>query len=80
MAEQAAVERRFFRAPLAEIGYLRFVVESYEGLAQMRSLPRRTEIEWIIPLELVAEADGLARSLAGETGLAPIDPPPDWDR
>lgn len=73
-----ACVRRYFRVPLAEIGYVRFVIESYEGLAQMVSLPRRAEVEWIIPASLIAEAEALAESLAEETGLAPIAAPADW--
>ncbi|MCA9669253.1 MAG: DUF4911 domain-containing protein [Myxococcales bacterium] len=70
--------RRYFRIPRANIGLLRFILESYEGLAQLRALPRRAEVEWLIPPELVAQADDLARDLEHELGLVPIDQPPDW--
>ena len=43
----------FFRLPREQIAYVRFIVESYEGLAQVTSLPGRGEMEWLIPRPLV---------------------------
>ena len=74
----AASHRRYFRLPVQEIAYVRFVVEAYEGLAVVTSLPGRGEMEWTIPDGLLGAADELARALAGEVGLAPIPRPPDW--
>jgi len=77
-AEQARRVRRFYRVPLEEIAYLRVVVESYEGLAQLTALPGRAEVEWTIPVELAEEAAALARALAAEITLVPIPRPDDW--
>jgi hypothetical protein len=70
--------QRYFRLPIEEIAYVRFVVEAYEGLAQVTSLPGRAEMEWRIPEGLIAAAEELAGALAVEVGLAPIPRPPDW--
>lgn len=63
---------------LDQIGYVRFVVESYEGVAQVSSLPRRAEIEWIIPVSMAEPAAALADALADEITLVPIPRPDDW--
>lgn len=69
----------FFRVPLAEIGYVRMIVESYDGLAAVRSHGGgRGEIEWLIGEGLEAEALALAQRLAAEVGLMPIARPADW--
>jgi hypothetical protein len=73
-------ERRYFRLPLEQIAYVRFIVESYEGLAQVTSLPGRAEMEWVVPTALAPLADSLARALALEAGLTAIARPDDWDR
>jgi hypothetical protein len=70
--------RRYYRVSLDQIAYLRFVVESYEGLAQLTSLPGRAEVEWVVPRELADEADALAAALADEITLVPIPRPADW--
>ncbi len=70
---------RFFRVALREIGYVRAIVEGYDGLAVVRAPdPNRGEIEWMIGAGLEAEADALAARLAGEAGLIEIARPPDW--
>lgn len=69
----------YFRVPLAEIGYVRMIVEAYDGLASVRSLSAaRGEIEWIVGEGLEQEALALAAKLAQEVGLLTIDRPPDW--
>jgi hypothetical protein len=74
------VPSRYFRVPLAEIGYVRMIVEAYDGLAAVRSLSAaRGEIEWLIGEGMEAEADALARCLRDEVGLCPIERPADWD-
>ena len=70
---------RYFRVPLHEIGYVRMIVEGYDGLAFVRSLSgSRGEIEWIVGQGMEAEADEVAERLASEVGLIPIERPPDW--
>ena len=69
----------FFRLPLAEIGYVRAVVEAHDGIAYMRSAAaNRGEIEWLVPEPLVEDARALAAALAAETGLQEIPRPADW--
>ena len=70
---------RFFRVPLAEIGYVRMIVESHDGLAAVRSLSgNRGEIEWLLGEGMDEEGDLLAKRLAAEVGLLPISRPADW--
>ncbi len=71
-------QRLYFRVPLEQIAYVRFIVESYEGLAQVTSLPGRCEMEWIVPASLAPVAESLAGSLALEAQLVRIEPPGDW--
>jgi hypothetical protein len=70
---------RYYRVPLAEIGYVRMIVEGYDGLAAVRSLGQgRGEIEWLLGDGMEEEADALAERLRSEVGLCPIARPPDW--
>jgi hypothetical protein len=70
---------RFFRLPVTEIGYVRMIVEAYDGLATVRSNgSSRGEIEWLVGEGLEAEADELAARLAAEVGLMAIERPSDW--
>ena len=59
-----------FRVPLAEIGYVRMIVEAYDGLAVMVSPGRgRSLVEWWVAPGREAEAETLAQALAAETGM-----------
>lgn len=70
---------RYFRVPLHEIGYVRMIVEAYDGLAFVRSLSSsRGEIEWIVGEGMEQEADDVVEKLAKEVGLLPIERPLDW--
>lgn len=64
--------RRRFRLDREQIGYVKFVLEAYEGLAQMTSLAGRSEIEWIIPRGLEQPAEELALALREEVGMVEI--------
>ncbi len=68
----------FFRLPMEQISYVKFVVEAYEGLAQVSSLPGRAEMLWLVPRSQEQEARALANGLAKEAGLVPIPRPTDW--
>jgi len=57
------------RLPRAQIGYLRFLLEAYEGLAQLRAVAGRDEAEIIVPSERDAEATALLSALSDELGL-----------
>jgi hypothetical protein len=70
--------QRYFRVELDQLAYLRFVLEGYEGLVVLTSLPGRAEVQWTVPAALAAEAETLARELAKEITLAPIPRPLDW--
>ena len=70
---------RFYRVPLEEIGYVRAIVDGYDGLAVVRSFdPRRGEIEWLIAEGREEEAAALAGRLAVEARLVEIARPEDW--
>jgi hypothetical protein len=70
---------RWFRVPLEQIGYVRAIVEAYDGVALVHAPdPRRGEIEWLIGEGLEDEAAALARRLAAEAGLIEIERPADW--
>jgi hypothetical protein len=70
---------RFFRVPVAEIGYVRAIVEGYDGLAVIRAPdPNRGEIEWLIGDGLEDEAETVVRKLEHEAGLIEIQRPTDW--
>ena len=70
--------RRYFRVELNQLVRLRFILEAYEGLVVLTSLPGRAEVQWTVPRELAKEADVLACKLAEELTLVPIPRPPDW--
>jgi len=68
---------RCYHVPRAEIGYLRFIVESYDGLLFLRTLDAGEgllEFRWS-PAR-TADAEDLLRALAAETGLTPAPFPP----
>ena len=70
---------RYYRVPLSEIGYVRMIVEGYDGLAVVRSLGGgRGEIEWLLGEGMEEEAAALADRLRSEVGLCPIERPADW--
>ena len=60
---------RRFRVPLESIGYVRMIVEGYEGLAVVSSESGRGVMEWDVAPGREEEADALADALAAETGL-----------
>lgn len=78
MPRPSAETHLYFRLPPKDIAYVRFIVESYEGLAQVTSLPGRGEMEWIVPTSLLPEAESLAAALSQEISLVRIEPPSDW--
>jgi hypothetical protein len=71
--------RRFFRLPVQEIGYVRAIIEGYDGLAYIWAPdPNRGEIEWILGEGRDAEVDDLVARLGREVGLTEIDRPLNW--
>ncbi|HXU73048.1 MAG TPA: DUF4911 domain-containing protein [Polyangia bacterium] len=70
---------RYFRIPLGEIGFVRAIVEGYDGLAIVRAPdPNRGEIEWLIGDGLEDEADALIARLTRQLGFVEIARPADW--
>ena len=70
---------RFFRISLAEVAYVRAILEGYDGLAVLRVPdPDRGEVEWLIGEGLEQEAEAIAKRLEVECGLVEISPPADW--
>lgn len=68
--------KRYFLLPRAEIGQLRFILESYDGLAFARTLDKRcglVEIAW--PASRSADVDVLLKALAAEVGLQEVPAP-----
>jgi len=76
--QDAGCVRLYFRVELSQIAYVRFIVEAYEGLALVSSLPGRAELEWVVPRALAAQAEELAAALGREITLVPIRRPADW--
>ena len=63
--------KRFYRIPRAEIGYLRFILESYDGLAFVRTLDRHEAlVEVAYSPALSEDAEGLLEALASECSMA----------
>jgi hypothetical protein len=73
------VASRYFRVPLEEIGYVRAILEGYDGVAQLLAPdPNRGEIELWIAEGHEAEVDEITRRLYDEAGLIEISRPEDW--
>ena len=73
--------KRYFRLPRAEIGHLRFILESYDGLAFARTLDSSIGlVEIACSPSRMEDVDGLLKALAEEVGLrqvtAPAEIPP----
>ncbi len=68
--------RRYYRIPQREIGYLRFILESYDGLAFARTLdPRMALVEIAYPDSRERDAHELLIALAEEIPLTETEPP-----
>ncbi len=65
--------KRCYRISKAEIGYLRFILESYDGLAFVRTLDgREALVEIAYPPSRSVDAEALLSALAGECGMAEV--------
>jgi hypothetical protein len=70
--------KRYFQLPRAEIGYLRFILESYDGLAFARTLDNRTAlVEIACSPSRAADVEKLLSALAEDAGLTEVCPPED---
>lgn len=71
-----AFSLRCFQLPKAEIAYLRFILESYDGLTFQRTLDSTTglvEIRW--PTERTDDVEALLSALSEEIGLREVPSP-----
>ena len=68
--------KRYFRLPRAEIGHLRFILESYDGLAFARTLDSGSGlVEIACSPSRIKDVDGLLNALAEEVGLMEVQVP-----
>lgn len=68
--------KRYYQLPRQEIGYLRFILEGYDGLAFARTLDSHqglVEIAW--PGNQGKDAEHLMKELALEIGMTEVLPP-----
>ncbi|MCP3176665.1 DUF4911 domain-containing protein [Desulfuromonas sp. KJ2020] len=67
--------KRVYRTPRQHIAYLRFVLESYDGLAFIRTLDsRQALVEIAYPPSRRLDAEALLSALAQELPLEEQDP------
>ena len=70
--------KRYFQLPRAEIGQLRFILESYDGLAFARTLDSRTGlVEIACSPSRTDDVDALLQTLCEELGLREVPVPED---
>ena len=68
--------KRYFTLPRAEIGHLRFILESYDGLAFARTLDKQKGlVEIAYSPSRVCDVESLLNGLAAEVGLHEVDIP-----
>ena len=70
------MKRRYYQMPKAEIAYLRYTLESYDGLAYQRTLDSASGlVEVLWPVERTVDVDALLAALSEELGWQEVDPP-----
>ena len=70
----------WLRVPRREVAYVKFIFESYEGVAVARTLDRRTAILVLLTApDFVAQARAIVASLAEEGACVEIPEPPGFD-
>jgi len=70
--------KRYFQLPRAEIGHLRFILESYDGLAFARTLDSRSAlVEIAFSPSRSEDVDVLLKALMEEAGLREVPAPPE---
>lgn len=66
----------WLRVPRAEIGYVKFLFESYEGIAVLRTWDRHTAILVVLAVpDFLADVDRIVASLAEEIECRVVDSP-----
>ena len=67
----------YLRLPRAEIGYVKFVFESYEGIAVVRTLDARAGLlVALVAPDFLEQARTVVAALAGELDCVEIPAPP----
>jgi hypothetical protein len=68
------------RLPREEIAYVKFVFESYEGVAVVRTLDRHAARLVVLAVpDFEEQARAIVRALATEAGCEETDAPAGWD-
>jgi hypothetical protein len=68
--------KRYFILPRAEIGHLRFILESYDGLAFARTLDKQKGlVEIAYSPSRALDVESLLKELIAEVGLQEADMP-----
>ena len=66
----------FLQVPRAEIGYVKFIFESYEGVAVLRTLDQRQGLLVVLAVpDFVEQAQAVVASLADEIDCRVVAPP-----
>ena len=72
----SSLVKRYYRVARREVGYLRFITESYDGLLFVRTLDSRVAlVEAAYPLSRRGDAEALLAALVDEIGLVPVPAP-----
>jgi hypothetical protein len=76
MSASETFSKRYFQMPRAEIGHLRFILESYDGLAFARTLDNQLAlVEIAYPRSRSHDVELLLEALAVEVGLQEVATP-----
>jgi hypothetical protein len=76
MSPDKVFSKRYFQIPRAEIGHLRFILESYDGLAFARTLDNQLAlVEIAYPPSRSHDVEPLLEALAVEIGLQEVAAP-----
>ena len=70
----------FLLVPRAEIGYVKFIFESYEGIAVLRTIDRHKGLLVVLAVpDFLAQARLVVASLGEEIDCREVEPPPGLD-
>lgn len=65
--------QRLYRINRKDISYLKFLLESYEGIAVSRTVDDKIAlVEMMIPIGFYSTFTALVADIAEETGMAPV--------
>jgi len=73
--------KRYYRLQKTEIAWLRFILESYDGLAFVSTLDNREAlVEVAYPPSRRADAEALLDDLCTQSGMQSVSAPPQAER